>query len=94
MPGFHDLDTITVLLLYYFCPTEQDNGTDTELVTDAYDDLRLYMSFDRPLPRGNLNLFLSGKNHTDDEQRSHPSFIKEFAPAPGRTIELGARFTF
>lgn len=73
---------------------EQDDVSEGELVTDAFNDLRAYVSYDYVLPRGTLNLFLAGRNLTDDEQRSHASFIKEFAPAPGRAFELGARFSF
>ena len=80
--------------LDYYRTTEQDDVAEQELVTDAYDDLRAYISYDFNLPRGTLNLFLAGKNLTDDEQRSHTSFIKEFAPAPGRSVELGVRYLF
>ncbi|MFK8030112.1 MAG: TonB-dependent receptor [Gammaproteobacteria bacterium] len=80
--------------LDYYRATEQDNVSSEELITDAYHDLRLYVSYDYALPRGTLNLFLAGNNLTDDEQRNHTSFIKEFAPAPGRSFQLGARFSF
>jgi iron complex outermembrane receptor protein len=39
-------------------------------------------------------MFVQGKNLTDDEQRYHASFIKDFAPQPGRTIEAGIRMRF
>ena len=41
-----------------------------------------------------LTVFVQGKNLTDDEQRLHTSFIKDFAPEPGRTIEAGVRLSF
>jgi len=39
-------------------------------------------------------VFFSGRNLTDDEQRLNTSFISQFAPQPGRTMELGLRVRF
>jgi iron complex outermembrane receptor protein len=41
-----------------------------------------------------VQLFISGRNLTDDEQRYHTSFIKDLAPQPGRTIEAGLQMLF
>ena len=79
----------------YLRVEEQDNVADLEQVTDGYNDLSAYAGVELlASDAGSLNVFLRGKNLTDDEQRSHTSFIKEFAPAPGRTIEVGARWDF
>ncbi len=78
----------------YTRSTKQDDVAAREFVTDAYDDLRLYVGVEVPMNRMTLGLFLSGRNLTDDEQRHHTSFIKEFAPAPGRTLEAGFRLLF
>ena len=79
----------------YLHVDEQDNVADLERATDAYDDLSAYIGVEMLVSdRGLLNLFLRGKNLTDDEQRIHTSFINEFAPAPGRTVEVGARWVF
>ncbi len=80
--------------LDYYHYSKQDDVVEQELVTDGYNDLRAYVNYDYQLARGSLNVFLSGKNLTDEEQRNHTSFIKEFAPAPGRTLELGVRYSF
>jgi iron complex outermembrane receptor protein len=78
--------------------TRADEQTDTallELPTQAYDDLRLYAGYSFGLSGGaELELFMSGRNLTDDEQRYHASYIKDFAPQPGRTIEAGVRMVF
>ena len=74
--------------------TEQDNVALLEQISEAYNDLSAYVGVDIPLAENSLSLFLSGKNLTDSEQRNHTSFIKEFAPAPGRTVEAGIRLTF
>ena len=73
----------------------QDDVADFELESDAYNDVSLRVS--RSFKFGgdsNLNLFIQGRNLTDDDQRNHVSFVKDFAPAPGRTFEVGARFSF
>lgn len=72
----------------------QDHIADGELKSDAYDDLRAYLGAEFALGQSTIGVFLSGKNLTDDEQRYHTSFVKEFVPAPGRTIEAGIRFLF
>ena len=37
-------------------------------------------------------VFLRAKNITDEEIRNATSFMRNFAPEPGRTLELGVRF--
>lgn len=80
--------------LDYLNVNKQSDVSDREFVTDSYNDLRAYIGMEIPVADGSLNLFVNGKNLTDDEQRYHTSFIKDFAPAPGRTIEAGLRFEF
>lgn len=72
--------------------TRVDDQSDTaagELPTEAYNDLRVHLAYGLDLRNSRLELFLTGRNLTDDEQRYHTSFIKDFAPQPGRTIEAG-----
>ena len=75
-----------------------DNQTDVaaqELVTDEYYDLSLYLGYQLRLSeRANMEIFLHGKNLGDEEQRHHVSFIKDVAPAPGRTLLAGLRINF
>ena len=78
----------------YIHARDQDDVADNEFVTDAYDDLRVHLGMDIPVGDSVVGIFLNGKNLTDDEQRLHTSFIKDFAPAPGRTIEGGVRINF
>ena len=80
--------------LDYVHVDDQNDVSAGELTTSDYDDLSVYVGATLPFGDRSLNLFVAGKNLTDDEQRSHTSFIKDFAPAPGRTIELGARLLF
>ena len=71
--------------------SEQDEPAALELPTDAYDDVRAFVAFDIS---PNARLFFQGRNLTDEEQRQHTSYIKEFAPLPGRTLEAGLRLAF
>lgn len=70
----------------------QRDTAEEELPTASYNDLRLHLGYEFNLGGNQFELFLNGRNLTDDEQRYHTSFIKDFAPQPGRTIEAGVTF--
>ena len=74
--------------------TDQDKEAEFELPTDSYNDWSVTASYTVEMASADLNLFVRGKNLTDDEQRDHTSFIKDFAPRPGRSVEAGLRLTF
>ena len=78
----------------YLYVHEQDDVTEFELPTDDYEDLRIFVGATLPVNFGQVEVFVQGKNLIDDEQRYHTSFIKDFAPQPGRTLEGGVRVTF
>ena len=79
----------------YLRVDEQLDVADFELASDAYNDLSLHAEFKQPLSEDVLFTgFLRGKNLTNDEQRAHTSFIKDFAPAPARSVEVGFRLEF
>lgn len=92
--GFDLTAGIVTASLDYIRVDEQDDVANQELITDEYDDLSVYVGASIPFRDNSLTFFLAGKNLTDDEQRYHTSFIKDFAPAPGRTIETGIRIRF
>jgi iron complex outermembrane receptor protein len=77
---------------------KQNDVASLELPTDSFEDLSLYVGADLRIGSTGsetiATLFLQGRNLTDDEQRQHTSFIKDFAPAPGRSIEAGFRLSF
>ena len=79
----------------YMRAEDQDETATYELPTDGYDDLSVHASMELPAGEGTtLEIFLHGKNLTDDEQRLHTSHIKDYAPQPGRSFEVGARLKF
>ncbi|MCY3810203.1 MAG: TonB-dependent receptor [Gammaproteobacteria bacterium] len=78
----------------YVRASEQDDVAEFELPSDGYDDLRARIAW-RFRPGDTIvDLFLAGRNLTDDEQRLHTSVVKDLAPQPGRTIEAGLRMRF
>jgi len=79
----------------YLRAFKQDNIASFELLTQAYNDLSIYVGWQVPVANaGAMELFLRGDNLTDDEQRHHTSFIKDNAPQPGRRVSLGLRYNF
>ncbi|MFU8817642.1 MAG: TonB-dependent receptor [Pseudomonadales bacterium] len=73
----------------------QSDVADFELPTRSYRDLRAYVAADFGLGAdAALTVFVQGSNLTNDDQRQHSSFIKDFAPQPGRTVEAGIRARF
>ena len=75
---------------------KQDDTASFELETAAYNDLSAYLgvNLSKPGDNSSITVFMQGRNLTNDEQRNHSSFIKDFAPNRGRTIEFGARYAF
>ncbi|MCR9279836.1 MAG: TonB-dependent receptor [Pseudomonadaceae bacterium] len=72
----------------------QNDVTEFELATDSYDDLSLFVGYRIAVDGAQIQAFLEASNLTDEEQRNHSSFIKDFAPNPGRTISAGLRVAF
>ncbi len=73
---------------------EQDDIADFELPSDSYDDLRARVAWRLTQGDRTVDVFLAGRNLTDDEQRLHTSVVKDLAPQPGRTVEAGLRMRF
>ena len=78
----------------YIRASEQDNVAEFELPTESYDDLRARIAWRFRPGESTVDLFLAGRNLTDDEQRLHTSVVKDMVPQPGRTIEAGLRMRF
>lgn len=78
----------------YLRVRDQNDTAEFELPTDGYDDLRMYLGVHLGAGRTDLEVFVQGSNLTDDEQRNHTSFIKDYVPLPGRTVAGGLRLRF
>ena len=74
---------------------EQDNVGELELPTDGYTLVSLYGDYHWSFGNDSrLTMFLRGDNLLDDEIRNHASFLKNFAPEPGRGVTLGLRLEY
>ena len=78
----------------YVRASEQDEVADFELPSEGYDDLRARIAWRFRPGDTTVDVFLAGRNLTDDEQRLHTSVVKDLAPQPGRMIEAGLRMRF
>jgi len=78
----------------YLRVDNQRRAADFEFPTDSYEDLSLFIQRTFAIASNEVNVFLHGRNLTDDEQRHHGSIVKDFAPAPGRRWEIGFRMDF
>ena len=78
----------------YVRAAEQDDVSEFELPSDSYDDLRARIAWRLNPGDMSVDLFLAGRNLTDDEQRLHTSVVKDLAPQQGRTIEVGMNMRF
>jgi iron complex outermembrane receptor protein len=78
----------------YLKVDNQRRAATFELPTEGYEDLSLFVQRKVTIADSEVSLFLHGRNLTDDEQRYHGSIVKDFAPAPGRRLEIGIRLDF
>lgn len=72
----------------------QDRVAPLETPTPGYTLLNADLACVLPAGRTSYELFARGTNLTDAEARVHTSFLKDFAPLPGRGVLLGVRATF
>lgn len=74
---------------------DQDDTGELELGTDGYSLLSLYADYHWDFGADSeLKLFVRGDNLLDDEVRNHASFLKNYAPEPGRGVTMGLRFEY
>ena len=71
----------------------QSRTTENEQSTDGYTALSFYADYHVELGGNELLVFIKGSNLLDEEIRNHTSFLKHYAPEPGRNIRVGIRFS-
>ena len=77
--------------------TEVQNQSDTgfnETRTGGYSLVNYYADYHIPFGNSETLLFFKVNNLLDEEIRHHTSLLKDLAPAPGRSIEVGLRLEF
>jgi len=70
------------------------HGGHSEETTAAYSLLNAFASYDVNLGDSVGELFVKGYNLTDELAYNHASVLKQFAPLPGRSVEIGLKFDF
>jgi len=86
-PFSTNLTTIHVL--------HQNKAAELETNTSGYTLLNLEASYRLKSTRSNGTwLFVQGRNLLDEEMRVHTSYLKNFAPLPGRALVAGIRSDF
>lgn len=65
-----------------------------ETPTDGYTLVNASLGYRFLLRNQILDVLLRGRNLTDEEARSHTSFLKTIAPLPGRDFSLALKFLF
>ena len=73
---------------------EQDKVAEFESTTDSYILVDVNASYYTDFMGTDAELFLKGRNLLDEEARVHTSFLKDLAPLPGRSVEIGVRMNF
>jgi iron complex outermembrane receptor protein len=71
----------------------QNRTASFELPTDGYTQVNTMVTF-KPIADSGLRLFVDGRNLTNETIREHTSFLKDFAPAPGRSVRAGFAWRF
>ncbi|MFT7301002.1 MAG: iron complex outermembrane receptor protein [Porticoccus sp.] len=73
---------------------EQNNPGDFEEETDRYSRLDGHVHYHVDAANGAWLISLKATNLLDEEIRNATSFLREIAPEPGRSLELGLRYSF
>lgn len=74
---------------------KQNKRADLETSTSAYTMINIFAGYTMKMDRSTkLTVFLQGKNLMNEDIRIHTSYLKDFAPRPGRALVLGFRGSF
>ena len=65
-----------------------------ETETGSFTELQIDLSHSFELEGGELILFAQGRNLLNEDIRRHTSFIKDKAPQPGRSVNVGISYKF
>jgi iron complex outermembrane recepter protein len=74
---------------------DQDHAGEFENETEGYNRVDAGVSYAlTAINARDTQLFLRGTNLTNQTIRASTSFLRDFAPEPGRSVEAGVRFSF
>ncbi len=73
---------------------DQNDVAADESTTEGYNWFNANVAFNWNVGETDLQVFLDGTNLGNEQARVATSYLKDFAPLPGRTIEAGLRIYF
>ena len=73
---------------------KQDRVSDFETETGSYTLVNASVSYRPFAAQPAVSMVLSANNLFDVDARRHASFLKDFAPLPGRDVRVSVRFTY
>lgn len=73
---------------------DQDDTAPFEEPTEGYTLISADLAYRFYIGGSEMEVFLRGRNLGDEEARVHTSYLKDFAPLPGRNFALGLRGYF
>lgn len=73
---------------------DQNSVAPDETKTEGYNWFNANLAYNWSLGSTDLQVFLDGSNLGNEEARVATSYLKDFAPLPGRTFEAGLRIYF
>ena len=73
---------------------DQDDVAAGESATQGYTLVDAGLAYHWDVGAAGWEAFFEGRNLTDQEARAHTSFLKDFAPLPGRNLAVGLRVSF
>ena len=73
---------------------KQSKNAEFESETGLFTELQFNLSHNIELEGGELTLFAQGRNLLDEDIRRHTSFIKDKAPLPGKSVNVGLSYKF
>ncbi|MGY6518771.1 MAG: TonB-dependent receptor [Lysobacteraceae bacterium] len=77
--------------VHYF---EQDRIAQFEEKTHGYTLVNANIAYHWDMANAGWEVFLDGRNLTNEEARPHTSFLRDLAPLPGRSLAFGLRMHF
>ncbi|MBP6626041.1 MAG: TonB-dependent receptor [Arenimonas sp.] len=73
---------------------DQDDVAALETATEGYTLVDAGLAYHWDVAGAGWEAFFEGRNLTDEDARVHTSFLKDFAPLPGRNLAVGVRVNF
>ena len=73
---------------------DQDEVAELESATQGYTRVDAGLAYHWDVGSAGWEAFFEGRNLTDEDARVHTSYLKDFAPLPGRNLAVGVRVAF